>query len=72
MLKTIGIIACVLGLVIRYFVNRRRFNRRSPQGVQMFDNYEKAFFTTIGETIAKVVGFLLILGGLFFYVLSLF
>jgi hypothetical protein len=72
MLKVIGIIACILGLAIRYIVNRRRFNRRSPQGVQLFDNYEKAFFTTLGEKVAKIIELVLILGGSFFYVLSNF
>ena len=35
----LGIIALVLGLGLRYWINRRKFYRRSPTGAEGFSSY---------------------------------
>ena len=56
-----SILLLVAGAAMIYLVRRRRFNRRNEAGVEMFDNYEKAFLTRILEKIATIIGFFLIL-----------
>lgn len=60
-----GIIFLLAGLALRYFVNRRRFNRRSITGMQQYKNYEQAVATTFFEKVLKIVGLALILLGAF-------
>lgn len=38
----LGIIALVLGLGLRYWINRRKFYRRSATGAEGFSSYEKS------------------------------
>ena len=64
MLFVAGIIALLLGLIIRYSVGRRRFNRRTPFGFQQFRSYNEALAARGGEGCARTVGTLLILAGL--------
>jgi hypothetical protein len=56
-----GIVLLVIGAAMRYWVNRRRFNRRTITGIQVFSNYEKAVTLTYFEKLVKLAG-LLILG----------
>lgn len=56
-----NILLIIAGLFIRYQVGRRRFNRRSTAGVQLYRNYFVAVVTTIGERIANILGALLII-----------
>ncbi|WEK21321.1 MAG: molybdenum ABC transporter permease [Candidatus Pedobacter colombiensis] len=62
----IGIIAVLLGITIRYFIGRRKFNRRTITGLQGFSSYERAVGITFIEKVFNLIGLLLILGGLFF------
>ena len=59
-----GIASLILGLIIRYSVGRRRFNRRTPFGLQQFRSYNQALATRGGEGCARGIGTLLILAGL--------
>lgn len=59
-----GIVLLLLGLIIRYSVSRRRFNRRTLFGLQQFRSYNEALATRGGEGCARTVGTLLILTGL--------
>lgn len=43
---TIGIFFVILGFIIRYKINKRRFNRTCPTGLQHFKNYEQAWLVT--------------------------
>ena len=43
-----GIASLILGLIIRYSVGRRRFNRRTPFGLQQFRSYNQALATRGG------------------------
>lgn len=53
-----------LGLAMRYFVNRRRFNRRTVTGMELFNSYESAWMIKLLEKLAFWTGTFLILGGL--------
>lgn len=62
----IGIIALVLGLGLRYWINRRKFYRRSPTGAEGFSSYEKSVVIRLVERIGKLVALALIILGLLF------
>jgi hypothetical protein len=55
-----SILFLVLGLFIRYQIGRRRFNRRSITGVQLYSSYFKGVVTTILETMLNLLGALCI------------
>ncbi len=60
----IGILFLVLGLGLRYWINRRRFYRRSPMGAEGFSSYEKLVGIKFIERIGKWVAYGLIIFGL--------
>lgn len=62
----LGIIALVCGLSLRYWINRRKFYRRSPMGSEGFSNYEKSVIVTFLERIGKWIAYILIVSGVFF------
>ncbi|HVW95982.1 MAG TPA: hypothetical protein VHA56_08440 [Mucilaginibacter sp.] len=51
------------GLLVRYLINRRRFNRRGIAGLQLFSSYEKWWLTTRIEALFNLLGLLAIIGG---------
>lgn len=59
-----GFILMLIGIVIRYIIGRRRFNRRTIAGTEGFSSYEKAVFVTFSERIMMLVAKLLLVGGL--------
>jgi len=59
-----GIIALVLGCGLRYWINRRKFYRRSAFGFEGFSNYEKSVVVTYAERIGKWIAYALIVFGL--------
>lgn len=62
----LGIIALVLGLGLRYWINRRKFYRRSPTGAEGFSSYEKSVIVTFLERVGKWTAYALIIFGLLF------
>lgn len=60
----IGIIFLVAGLALRYWINRRKFYRRSPIGAEGFSSYESSVFIKLVEKIGKWVAYALIIFGL--------
>ncbi len=60
----LGIIALIIGVSLRYWINRRKFYRRSPMGVEVFSSYEKSVVTTFFEGRLKWISFVLIIFGL--------
>ncbi|MDX3913921.1 MAG: molybdenum ABC transporter permease [Pseudosphingobacterium sp.] len=60
----IGIIFLVSGLALRYWINRRKFYRRSPTGAEGFSNYEKSVIIKTAEKFGKWVAYALIIFGL--------
>ncbi|MGJ1335290.1 molybdenum ABC transporter permease [Sphingobacterium siyangense] len=61
----IGIIFLVAGLTLRYWINRRRFYRRSPTGAEGFSSYEKSVAIKFIEKVGKWIAYALIIFGLF-------
>lgn len=39
----IGILLIIIGFALRYWMNRRRFNRNNYAGIQTFRSYEHRF-----------------------------
>jgi preprotein translocase subunit SecG len=60
----IGIIFLVLGLGLRYWINRRKFYRRSPMGAEGFSSYESSVFIKLIEKVGRWVAYALIIFGL--------
>ena len=60
----IGIIFLVFGLGLRYWINRRKFYRRSVTGSEGFSSYEKSVGITFIERIIKWIAYALIIFGL--------
>lgn len=58
---TMAIIFLIICLVIRYVINKRRFNRRGTGGLQHFKNYERGWLITLAEKILMLVTFIIIL-----------
>lgn len=63
----LSILALLSGLVLRYWINRRKFYRRSPMGAEGFSSYEKSVFITFLERTGKWIAYILIIFGLLFY-----
>ena len=59
----LGIIALIIGVSLRYWINRRKFYRRSPMGVEGFSSYEKSVVTIFLEGSAKWISVGLIIFG---------
>ncbi|MBA4153697.1 molybdenum ABC transporter permease [Flavobacterium sp.] len=60
----IGIIFLVAGLGLRYWINRRKFYRRSPMGAEGFSSYESSLTIKLLEKFGKWVAYALIIYGL--------
>lgn len=61
----VGILIIFFGIYLRYWINRRRFNRRGPNGLQHFSSYEKSVATRSVEGLCKLLAYAFILIGLF-------
>lgn len=64
-LLIIGLVLFLLGVVLNVSINRRRFYRRGPGGLQHFESYGKAVGVSFMERIGKIVALLFIVAGLF-------
>lgn len=62
----IGIIFLIVGLGLRYWINRRRFYRRSPTGAEGFSSYEKSVAIRFVERLGKWIAYALIIFGVLF------
>ena len=65
-LLVMGITALILGLALRYWINRRKFYRRGPAGAEGFSSYERAVTTRLLERLGKWLAYILIILGLGF------
>jgi cbb3-type cytochrome oxidase subunit 1 len=72
MIFIIGIVAVILGGTLRYWVNRNRFNRRNPSGLEQFSSYNKSVAVTAYESVIKNIGTLLLLVGLLFFAIHFY
>lgn len=60
-----GMILAAVGLLIRYQIGRRRFNRRGIGGLQQFPTYGRFIFTIVVERVIFFIGTIALLAGLF-------
>lgn len=65
-LLIMGITALVLGLGLRYWINRRKFYRRGPSGAEGFSSYERSVAVPFLERIGKWLAYILIILGVGF------
>lgn len=59
----LGAICVIIGLILRYKVAKRRFNRRNITGLQFYETYDQGLVTRFMEGFARFVGPLLLLVG---------
>ena len=59
-----GIIVIVIAIVLIYWINRRKFYRRSPTGAEGFSSYEKSLAIKFIERVGKWIAYALIIFGL--------
>lgn len=64
-IQTHGIYLAIAGLVIRFIVGRRRFNRRGIGGLQHFNSYLVALIVMTIEWLFNLAGLLAIIIGVF-------
>jgi hypothetical protein len=60
-----AIILIGIGLFVRYWIGRRRFNRRGIAGLQTFSSYERWWLTTRIEYLLNFLALLAIGCGVF-------
>jgi preprotein translocase subunit SecG len=60
----IGIIFLVVGLGLRYWINRRKFYRRGSMGAEGFSSYEKSVAIKFIERLGRWIAYALIIFGL--------
>lgn len=60
----IGIAFLVVGLILRYWINRRKFYRRGPIGAEGFSSYESSVVIKLIEGVGKWIAYGLIIFGL--------
>lgn len=65
MFRIIGGIFIIVGLVIRYAIGRRKFNRRTMTGIEGFKSYRRAVTITFAERLARFLANILIIIGIF-------
>lgn len=58
-----GIIVIIVGIVLIYFINRRKFYRRNAMGAEGFSSFEASVFTRFIERIGKWIAYVLIIIG---------
>jgi hypothetical protein len=63
--KYLWLILIIAGLFIRHWINRRAFYRRNAAGVEEFSSYSNATLTRFAERVGKLIGFILIVVGIF-------
>jgi len=64
------ILLLLFGLLVRYIIRRRRFNRRSMAGVQGFKSYTMAVLTITVEKLANIIATLCIILAVILFLLK--
>jgi hypothetical protein len=64
------ILLLLLGLLVRYIIGRRRFNRRSLAGVQGFKSYTRAILITTVEKVINGLALLCIILSVMLFIIS--
>jgi hypothetical protein len=63
LLNVLGPVILIVGLLLWYYVNRRKFNRRNQMGIELFRSYGGMIVTRFLEIIVRLISLFLILGG---------
>lgn len=71
-IKIFAIFIFIVGVVLRYWMNRRKFNRRNFTGTEEFRNYEHKTSADTFEFILKIVAWGLMLGAIALYFMITF
>jgi hypothetical protein len=61
--------ALCAGFLLRYWVQARRFDRRSPFGIEQFNGYSDLWTSRLVETLASLISSLMLAAGLGFVML---
>jgi len=65
-----AIILIAIGITLRYFVGKRRFNRCGIAGLQQFSTYKQALLTTALERLLNIIATLMIGAGIILYLIK--
>lgn len=60
----IAFIFLIPGILLVFWINKRKFNRRNVAGLEGFSSYEKSLFIRFVESIGKWLAYALIIIGL--------
>jgi hypothetical protein len=69
-LTVYAIILLVIGLLLRYIIGKRRFNRRGVAGLQQFKSYRIALFMTVIERLVNTIATLMIIVAVVLYLIK--
>jgi hypothetical protein len=64
---TIAILMFIPGMLLIFWINKRKFKRRNVAGLEGFSSYEKSLFIRFLEGIGKWIAYALILFSLFLF-----
>lgn len=67
---TIGLLAALLGVSARFWVNRRRFYRRGIAGLDEHPSYLSAILVRFFERIVLVTSFVVMMGGFGYFMVG--
>ncbi|MEO6283980.1 MAG: hypothetical protein ABIN80_09290 [Dyadobacter sp.] len=67
-----GILLLLIGVGIRIFVGKRRFNRRGYGGAQLYNSYWSAALISTIEGVLMIISALSIVGGALLVLVELF
>lgn len=71
-LLIIGVIGLLLGFILRYWIDRRKFYIKNSSGIEGFSSFEKSVFTRFFEQILKWSSYVfIIIGVIYLFVASL-
>ncbi|OQP65494.1 hypothetical protein A3860_17675 [Niastella vici] len=70
-MRILGAIMFILGIIIIFAINKKRFNRRTITGMEVFNSYEDSMATRGGEGCLKLIAWVFIFGGGSMFLLSL-
>lgn len=59
-----GVLALLIGIVLKLYIGRRRFYRRNSLGGEGFKNYRSSLITPFWENLLTLAGGLLIIFGI--------
>jgi uncharacterized membrane protein YsdA (DUF1294 family) len=65
----IAIMVLIPGILLFFWINKRKFKRRNVAGLEGFSSYEKSLFIRILEGIGKWIAYALILVSLFLFLM---